>query len=53
MMKIINTSALALFAGLMLFASGAVKHQVNHYDSFDIHHITISGISIHNWYVPK
>lgn len=49
MAKFINVAMVFLFGTLILMASGSLKHEVNSYDGFSVHHIMIKDVSLHTW----
>lgn len=49
MAKFINVAVVFLFATLILLASGSLKHEVNNYEGFSVHHITLKDVYLHTW----
>lgn len=50
MTKLINVAVVFLFATLILIASGALKHEVTHYEEFSIHHLLLNDVPLHTWF---
>lgn len=49
MTRVINVAVVFLFATLILIASGSLKHEVNHYVGFSIHHLLLEDVTLHTW----
>lgn len=49
MAKFINVAVVFLFATLILLASGSLKHEVNNYEGFSVHHVMIKDTTLHTW----
>lgn len=49
MAKCINVAVVFLFATLILLASGSLKHEVNNYEGFSVHHVVIKDVSLCSW----
>lgn len=50
MAKLINVAVIFLFATLLLIASGSLKHEVNQYEDFSIHHLMLNDVTLHTWF---